>query len=123
MTRCQPIARKPSTATCATIFFAVCFGVPNAVITFLLPLWNVVITLLIIVTYACSGIVFVVSDLPEQIRVPLSYNPVLQCTEWFRAAYYSDYPTTVLDKTYVLEFSLTSLTIGLIMERLLRRYI
>ena len=109
-------------AVCATIFLAVGFGVPSAAIAFILPIWNVLVTLLIIVAYAASGILFVASTMPEQIRVPLSYLPTLQCTEWMRAAYYSDYPTTVLDRTYVLEFSLTSLTIGLIMERVLRRF-
>ena len=110
-------------AVCGAIFLAIGFGVPNAVIAFLLPIWNVVVTLIIIVTYAASGIIFVADSLPEQIRVPLSYLPTLQCTEWMRVAYYSDYPTTVLDRGYVLEFGLASLTIGLIMERLARRLI
>ena len=105
----------------ATIFLAVSIAIPNAVIVFRLPLWNVVVTLLIIVSWAASGALFVVSKLPQQIREPLSYNPLLQCTEWFRVAYYNDYPTTVLDRSYVLKFSLVCFTIGLISERIFRR--
>ena len=109
-------------AVCGTLFVAIGIGVPNAVMAFILPLWNIVISLVIILMWVSSGVLFVASQLPDQIRVPLSYNPVLQCVEWFRVAWYSSYPQSVLDRTYVIEFGLTSLTIGLIMERLLRRY-
>ena len=110
-------------AACATIFLAIGIGFINAVIAFVFPIWNMVMILIIILMYLASGIVFVVSTLPEQLRYWLSFNPLLQCTEWMRAAYFSDYPTSVLDRTYVLEFSLVSLTLGLILERLLRRMI
>jgi capsular polysaccharide transport system permease protein len=109
-------------AVCATIFLAISFGIPNAVISLMLPIWNVATVMIIILAYVSSGILFVPSTLPEQIRVPLSYNPLLQCTEWLRSAYYFDYPTFILDKVYVLEFSLISLTIGLVMMRLFSRF-
>ncbi|MCX8252494.1 putative polysaccharide ABC exporter, permease protein [Beijerinckiaceae bacterium RH AL1] len=121
----EAMPANPMEAVCAigaTLFLAVAFGVPNAVIAFILPMWNIVIAIVIVCSYISSGILFVTSELPEQIRVPLSYNPLLQCTEWLRVAYYSDYPTTVLDKTYVLVFALVSLTLGLLMEKVLRRY-
>lgn len=109
-------------AVCATIFLAIGFGVPNAVMSFIVPMWNLVVIVFIIGAYAASGILYVPSNLPDQIRIPLSYNPVLHCTEWLRIAYYSDYPTSVLDKSYLLEFSLISLAFGLVLERLLRRF-
>jgi len=106
----------------ATMFMAVSMGILNGVIAFVVPVWLLVYTLLIIVSYISSGVLFVPSNMPEQFRTPLSYNPLLQCTEWMRSAYYPDYPTLVLDRLYVLKFSLITLTAGLILERLLRRF-
>lgn len=122
----EAMPANPMEAVCAiggTLFFAAAFGVPNAVIAFILPMWNIVIAIVIVCSYIASGILFVTSEMPEQIRVPLSYNPLLQCIEWLRVAYYSDYPTNVLDKTYVIAFSMASLTLGLLLEKLFRRYL
>ena len=108
-------------AVCATIFLAIGIGFLNAIIAFIIPIWNLVMVLIIILMYLSSGIIFLVSTLPEQLRYWLSFNPLLHCVEWMRSAYFTDYPTTVLDRAYVLEFSLVSLTLALILERLLRR--
>ena len=110
-------------AACATIFLAVGFGVINGVIAFVFPIWSMVMVLFIILAYISSGIVFVPSQLPEPIRYYLSFNPLLHCVEWMRSAYYLDYPTAVLDRTYVLEFGLISLTLGIVLERLFRRLV
>ncbi len=107
----------------ATLFLAIGMGFLNGAIALVVPLWLLVYTIVIILAWAASGVIFVASYMPEQIRTPLSYNPLLNCTEWFRSAYYSDYPTLVLDRMYVLKFGLITLTMGLILERLLRRLI
>ena len=107
----------------ATIFLAIGMGFLNGVIAFVVPMWIMVYTLVIVLSYVSSGILFVASNMPEQFRTPLSYNPLLHCTEWIRTAYYSDYPTLVLDREYVLRFGLVTLTAGLILERLMRRFI
>ena len=79
--------------------------------------------LFIILMYISSGIVFLPTQMPEQIRYYLSFNPLLSCVEWMRSAYFPDYPTSMIDKTYVIEFSLVTLPIGIVLERLLRRLI
>lgn len=107
----------------AAVLFSFAMGVFNGAITLAVPLWSTVYILFIILAYVSSGILFVTSNLPESIRVPLSYNPLLQCVEWMRMAYYSDYPTTALDRAYVLQFSLITLALGLILERAIRRFI
>ena len=110
-------------AACATIFLSIGLGFVNGAIAFVIPIWNLILIVLIISMYLSSGIVFLPSQMPEQIQYYLSFNPLLHCVEWMRTAYYPDYPTQLLDRTYVLEFSLVSLTLGLILERLLRRLI
>ena len=107
----------------ATLLLALGMGVLNGAITLVLPLWNLVFVLFIVLAYISSGILFVASNMPEQIRTPLSYNPLLQCVEWMRVAYYADYPTLVLDRGYVLKVGLVSLALGLLMERIVRRYV
>jgi capsular polysaccharide transport system permease protein len=105
----------------ATMFLSVGFGFLNAPFAFFIPLWTLVVALLIIVLYLTSGIMFLPTTVPEPYRTYLSYNPLLQCVEWFRAAYYSDYPLDLLDKTYLLEISLAFMTTGLMLMKLFRR--
>ena len=118
--------QDPIQALCAfaaTIFLALGMGFLNGVISFVVPMWHIFYILVIIASYISSGVIFVASALPEQIRTPLSYNPLLICVEWFRSAYYSDYPTLLLDRWYCLKVSLTLLTLAFVLERLLRRLI
>ena len=109
-------------AVLATLFLAIGFGFLNAPFAFIIPIWNVVIVLAIILTYVSSGIVFQPTAMPANIQYYLSFNPLLNCVEWLRAGYYRDYPTAMIDKTYVLSFSLTCLTLGLLLNRLLKRF-
>ncbi len=109
-------------AVLGTIFLAVGMGFLNAPFAFMFPLWNLIITLMIIGLWVTSGVTFVVSELPENLKVPLSYNPLLHCVEWFRIGYYSDYPTQMLDRSYVLECGLIMLTFGLIFNKLFRKF-
>ena len=122
----NPLPQDPVQALCAygaVIFLAIGMGFLNGAIAFVVPMWQMVYILVIIGSYVSSGILFVASAMPEQIRTPLSYNPLLVCVEWMRSAYYSDYPTLMVDKWYCLKFSLITLTMGLILERIFRRLI
>jgi hypothetical protein len=49
-----------------------------------------------------------------------SYVPPLQVVEWMRSAYYEDFGAGVLDKTYLIAFSVVTLFAGLALERLVR---
>jgi ABC-type polysaccharide/polyol phosphate export permease len=57
---------------------------------------------------------------PEIARYYLSFNPVLHAVEWMRSAYYPDYGSLVLDKTYLLYWGIGTVFVGLGLERLLR---
>jgi capsular polysaccharide transport system permease protein len=102
---------------------ALALGIINAAIVLVSNLWATVYILAQIVLYIASGLVFLPSSLPEFARYPLSFNPVLQIIEWMRFAYYADYPTIVLDRLYVTEFSFMTLVFGLIFERVMRRWV
>lgn len=109
-------------ALMGTLFLSIGFGFLNAPLAFLMPLWNTVMVFFIIIVYIASGVAFVPAFLPNAAKLPLSYNPLLSCVEWFRVSYYSDYPTEMLDRLYVLECGLVMLAIGLVLNTLLKRY-
>ncbi|MDF7826605.1 ABC transporter permease [Pontiellaceae bacterium B12227] len=68
-----------------------------------------------------SGVFYIPSNLPPVAVDILKWNPVLHLIEWIRMGYYSNYNSTVLDKGYLVSFSLLMLLIGLIGERLTRK--
>ncbi len=107
-------------ALLASMLLGLGVGVVSAVVTGMIPYWAVGYGLFIIFLWITSGVVFVPSALPEQLRTIVSYHPVLHCIEWMRSAYYDGYGMAVLSKTYVIWWGLGSLFVGLIMERLLR---
>jgi len=108
-------------AWAACIFLSIGLGVLNGAIATLIPMWPIVYVLFIIVMWATSGTLFIPSSLPAPIRDVLAWHPLLQAIEWMRTAYYPDYSSLVLDRGYVLRFSLVSLAAGLLLERLTRR--
>ncbi len=107
----------------SVLFLAVSAGTLAGTITAMFPIFSTVYGLFMIVVYASSGTMFVLSNLPEQIRVPLSYSPVVQCVEWMRSAYYPGYESNLLSKEYIWGFSLTCMMLGLGLERAFRRQI
>lgn len=105
----------------ATILLALGVGTIAGVITSFTPMFATAYALSGILLYLSSGCLFVTPSLPDQLAIPLSYNPVAQCVEWMRTAYFENYSDRLLDKEYLLAFGLLSLFFGLLAERLLRR--
>jgi capsular polysaccharide transport system permease protein len=105
----------------STVLLAVGVGTVVGVITMYLPLFATAYALMGIVFYLTSGSLFVVSNLPDQIAVPLSYNPAMQCVEWMRTAYFENYSDRLLSREYLVAFGVVSLFVGLLVERFSRR--
>lgn len=95
-------------------------GILNAVIALLFPFWVTGYALLLLILWMSSGVFFVPDALPETVRYYLSFNPALQGVEWMRAAYYEGYGGDILDRAYMIKFSIATLLLGLLMERVLR---
>ena len=111
---------EASKAFLAAILLGVGFGIFNSMIAAFMPLWFALYSVAMIFFWAASGILFVPDALPDQASYWLSYNPVLQCVEWMRSAYYEGYGAHVLDKTYVLVWAIGSIFAGLALERMMR---
>jgi capsular polysaccharide transport system permease protein len=104
----------------ASMLLGLGVGVINAIIAVAAPMWVTGYALFNLVLWVSSGVFFVADSLPEIIRYPLSFNPVLQLVEWMRSAYYEGYGATILDRRYVITFALICLCVGLLLERLVR---
>jgi capsular polysaccharide transport system permease protein len=104
----------------ANLLLGVGFGVINAIITCAMPGWLTGYALFSIVMWIASGVLFIPDALPEQFRYYLSFNPSLHGVQWMRSAFYEGYGTVVLDKTYMIQFSIVCLLFGLIIERVFR---
>jgi capsular polysaccharide transport system permease protein len=108
-------------AVAATIYFSFSFGVANALIASVLPVWYLLFGLSIPVFWLVSGIIFFPAAIPGPYDRWLALNPLLQCIEWIRYAYYEDYPDKLLNIPYLITFATVCLAVGLIAERLARR--
>jgi len=108
-------------AVAVTIYFSFSFGVPNALIAHVLPVWYVFFNLTIPLLWLTSGIIFFPTAIPDPYDRWLALNPLLQCVEWIRYAYYEDYPDKLLNIPYLITFATVCLAVSLIAERLARR--
>ena len=111
---------QASLAFGASILLGFGAGLLNGVISLAIPAWFTGFTLILILLWGSAGVVFVPDALPAIIREPLSYQPLLQLTEWMRSAYYEGYGAIILDRTYVIGFGIAMVFLGLLFERLTR---
>ena len=107
-------------ALVGALLLGVGLGVLNAIIAMILPQWITVYSLSNIAFWLTSGAYFIPSALDAHTRSWLYFNPFVHCTEWFRAAYFESYNSLVLDKTFLIGWGGCSISVGLIIERLLR---
>ncbi len=110
-------------ALLSAVLLGVGFGVFNAGIVLMFPLWLIGYIVVVISFWFTSGVVLNPEVLPEQIGYWLSWNPLLHCIEWLRSSYYDDYPARLLDKGYLLEVGFGSLALGLLMQRTMKRFL
>lgn len=115
----NPFPADPITAIsgyCAAILLGIGIGTINIGIISFFPAWLMGYQLFSIVMYIASGAMFLPSYLPKELYEIMKYNPAVQIVEWVRLGYYPSLGVKV-DYMYVILFSLTSLTLGLLLER------
>ena len=95
-------------------------GVVNSILAVAMPMWVTGFALVIIVLWLTSGVFFVAHALPQALRYPLSFNPVVHGVEWLRSAYYEGYGSNFIDKPYLLGHALFWLFLGFLLERAVR---
>lgn len=107
-------------ATLSVWLFALGLGLISAVMTNVYKTWSNGWMIVQRFLYVASGVFFLPQSMPEWIREPLVWNPLLQCIEWFRSGFFRSYEPPWLDKSYVLGIAFATTITGLILERALR---
>ena len=107
-------------ALVAALALGLGFGMVSAIIAMAFPPWVTIYTLLIILFYITSGILFVPATLPAALLEPLSWLPTLHAVEWMRVAYFEGYPDSVLNREYLIGWAIGAVLLGFGLERLLR---
>lgn len=97
------------------------FGALNAVVVSLWESWVHVEKVLTRPLFFISAIFYVPSQLPQQARDILQWNPILHLVEWFRHGFYPNYNSMVLDAWYPVAIGIAMLFLALAGERLFRR--
>lgn len=115
----NPIPEDPAMAIgayCAATLLGVGFGALNMGIVSFFPGWMLGWIIPQVLLYMTSGIFFLPSQLPNELYDILKWHPLSQIVEWTRLAYDPSLAVDI-DFTYVIMFGLTTLVLGLIMER------
>ncbi len=107
----------------AAVLLGLGFGLTNSVIVLAFPPWFTGYLLVNILLWLSAGVFFVPDALPGPVRELAGYQPVLQCVEWMRSAYYEGYGSIILDRGYAVSFGLVTVFFGLLLERATRGYV
>ncbi|WP_415184112.1 ABC transporter permease [Phaeovulum sp.] len=108
-------------AFAATTLFGFGMGTLNAVVVSLWDSWSHIEKILTRPLFFLSGVFYIPSNLPPEAVAALRWNPVLHLVEWFRAGYYTNYDSSVLDRSYPLGLAMLFILLGLGGERLYRK--
>ncbi len=110
-------------ALAGSLLLGIGLGIAACILAAIKPRIAMLVILLNIAAYLLSGVIFMPGNLPAEIRYALSWNPLLHGVEWAREAYYGDYRSIVLDKSYLIASGCALLLGGFIAERLMRKRI
>ena len=100
----------------AAILLGISIGTINVGIAAFFPGWLMGYALFSVLMYIASGVFILPNYLPEQIYEILKWNPAMQIVEWVRLGYYPGLQVQI-DYMYIILFALTSLSLGLLLER------
>jgi capsular polysaccharide transport system permease protein len=98
-------------------------GIFNGAVVALVDIWSTVYQFFQRALFFTSGVFFLASGMPTQLRQYLYYNPLLHNAEWVRSAYYDTFESRFLDVEYTVLVTIVVLFIALIVERAVRKLV
>jgi capsular polysaccharide transport system permease protein len=116
--------RDPFGLVCAillTLYLGIAWGLINALIAHVFHFWYFAFNVFFPLMWVLSGILFNPHAIPSPYKDYLAYNPLLQCVEYIRYAYYEGYPDDILDIRYAFWTATCLIAFGLVIERSSRR--
>jgi capsular polysaccharide transport system permease protein len=98
------------------------WGILNLVLSRQSRIWNVIFPGVSRMLVLFSGVFFVPDFLAPDTRYVLGFNPMMHAIQLFRLGFYPQYTALLLDVHYLAYFSISSLFLGLMVERVTRRF-
>ncbi|MDR1045037.1 MAG: ABC transporter permease [Candidatus Adiutrix sp.] len=93
-----------------------------AALNIIMPILEKLLPMVFRILFFVSGIFFSLTAVPYGFRAYLAWNPALQLIEWLRVSLAPAYPATYVNVPYLTLLSLITMTLGLLLERRVRRY-
>ncbi|WDZ80935.1 ABC transporter permease (plasmid) [Ensifer adhaerens] len=109
-----------ATAILATVYFAISVGILNTIISSVVKFWSILFIVVMLALYLTAGIFVLPSTFPASVQNIMWFNPIFQCVEWLRSAYYEGYGDELLSKGYLVSLATVCLFLGLLGERFIR---
>lgn len=101
-------------------WFGAGFGVLNAAISHFTQVWDKIVHVLMRPLYLFSGVAFLPSRMPEEIKYYISFLPTAHAVDWLREAFFVDYHSSFVNKPMIIVLGLIFWASGLFLERLMR---
>lgn len=95
-------------------------GALNCVLFAFSPTYQRVFNLVNRPLFLISGVFFIYEDVPADLQQYLWWNPLIHVTATMRTGFYAEYHATFVSPVFVLLVALTTLTLGVLLLRLLR---
>lgn len=110
-------------AMLSVALLAIGMGIIVSVLAAIAPFFAMIYSISMVLVYLTAGGPVYLHAFPSQVVYICSWNPVFHAVEWMRSAYYLGYPAQELSRLYILGWGLISISVGLLMERTLKRYV
>lgn len=101
-------------------FLGVCMGVMFAVLGLLSTFFLIIGNLIVPLSWACAGLIFVPSMLPDAIAYWIWFLPLSQIVDATRTAYYGHYISDFYSGAYIASLMLAFPAVAVIMMRVFR---
>ena len=100
------------------LFFLACLGIgvglTSSAISYYIPLWSWIWSRISRMLIFTSGVFYIADKMQYRIREIIVWNPILHAIDWFRIGLYGNYPDFILDKHYLISWSVGSLLVGIV---------
>lgn len=95
-------------------FIGLGVGVLNCFLIGILPMWDILWSVVTRPLFLASGVMFIYEDMPSSVQSILWYNPILHVTGLMRMGIYPMYKPSYISIPYLLYVGLITLSLGML---------
>jgi len=89
-------------------------GLANSAISYFIPLWSWIWSRLSRMLIFTSGVFYIADLMQYRIREIIVWNPIIHAIDWFRIGLYGNYPDLILDRGYLISWTIGALLFGIV---------